>query len=185
MNDVTRTALSRVFMFLAISAVVIAMAGFLGAGRLKATSNFLQFDTVVWYCAGEAVNAHADPYLVEPLRSCESRIAPGYSRAYPWVEPAPLPGYTLTTFSLLARLPFPVVRVCWFYLLVAAIITTAVLLARMARTSTLLVLLCLAMVDGYINLMYGETPPLTVAALVVVPSSVHPSATPQPRSSAH
>jgi hypothetical protein len=105
--------------------------------------------------------------MVEPMRSCESLIAPGYSRAYPWLEPAPLPGYTLAAFSLLAHLPFPVVRVCWFYLLVAAIITTAVLLARMARTSTLLVLLCLAMVDGYINLIYGETPPLAVAALVV------------------
>jgi hypothetical protein len=158
--------LSRAFELIAIAAVVIGMAGFLGAGRVKATSNFIQFDTVVWYCAGEAMNEHANPYLVEPLRSCEKRLEPKYSWPSPWLEPAPLPGYALAVIAVLAHLPFHVFRLLWSYLLIAAIIATAVILAKMARRSTLLVLLCLAMVDGYINLIYGETPPLAVAALV-------------------
>jgi hypothetical protein len=161
-----KSMLSRALQCIAIAAVVIGMAGFIAVGRVKATSNFVQFDTVVWYCAGEALNQHADPYLVEPLRSCEKRLEPKYSWPSPWLEPAPLPGYALAVFAMLARLPFHVVRVLWSYLLIAAILATAVILARMARRSTLLVLLCLASVDGYINLVYGETPPLAVATLV-------------------
>ena len=154
----------RVLGYIAIIAIAIAMAGFLGHGRFKATSYFSQSDTVVWYCAGQAVNERADPYLVEPLRSCEIRYDP--NRKYPWVEPAPLPGYALAAFSFMARLPFPLARTLWFYLLVGLLIVTAILLAKLARIPTLLALLCLAMVDGYFNLFYGELPPIAVAALV-------------------
>jgi len=154
----------RALEYLAILAVVITMASFMSHGRLRPTSYFEQSDTVVWYCAGEAVNERADPYRVEPLRSCEIRHDP--SRKYPWVEPAPLPGYALAAFGLMARLPFSVARTLWFYVLVAAVFGTAVMLGRLARIPTLLALLCLAMVDGFMNLSFGELPPLVVAALV-------------------
>ena len=149
---------------LAIVAVIVAMAGFLGNGHFKATSHFTQSDTTVWYCAGQAVNERADPYLVEPMRACELRYDP--EKQYPWVEPAPLPGYTLAAFSLLARLPFALARTIWFYALIGAILITAVLLAKRAHIPPLVALLCLAMVDGYFNLFYGELPPIAVAALV-------------------
>ena len=154
----------RVLGWISIVAVVIAMAGLLGHGRVTLSSHFDQADTTVWYCAGEAINERADPYRVEPLRSCEIRNDP--SRRYPWVEPAPLPGYALAAFSLMARLPFTLARTLWFYLLVGAVVTTALMLAKLARVPTLLVLLCLAMVDGYFNLFYGELPPIAVAAIV-------------------
>jgi hypothetical protein len=154
----------RVFGYVAFVAIIVAMAGLLGRGGLQATSYFGQSDTAVWYCAGEAVNEHADPYLVEPLRSCEIRNDP--SHKYPWVEPAPLPGYALAGFALMARLPFPLARTLWFYLLIAAVIATAVMIAKLAKIPALLALLCLAMVDGYVNLSYAELPPLVLAALV-------------------
>jgi hypothetical protein len=158
------TNIQRVLSWIAVAVIVVAMTGMWGAGRLHPASIFEQADTTVWYCAGEAVNHHADPYLVEPLRSCEIRNEP--SRHQPWVEPAPLPGYALAAFSLLARLPFDVARTGWFYLLIAAIVGTAVLLAKIARVPVPLVVLALAMTDGYFNLFYGELPPLVVGVLV-------------------
>ena len=158
-------SMRRVLGWVALVAVVLVMGGLFGKGRLALASNFEQADTTVWYCAGEAVNEHADPYRVEPLRSCEKRYEP--SRQLPWVEPAPLPGYALAAFSLLARLPFTLARTLWFYLLIAAIVLSGVLLARLTRLPVLLVMLCLGMADGYFNLFYGELPPLAVAVLVV------------------
>jgi hypothetical protein len=157
--------MKRVAGFIVLVAVIAGMAGLVGGGRFAPASHFRQSDTVVWYCAGQAVNEHADPYRVEPLRSCEIRYDP--SRSYPWVEPAPLPGYTLAAFSLLARLPFPLARMLWFYVLVIAILVTALLLARLARIPVLPALLCLAAADAYFNLFYGELPPLAIGALVV------------------
>ena len=58
----------RVLGWISIVAVVIAMAGLLGHGRVTLSSHFDQADTTVWYCAGEAINERADPYRVEPLR---------------------------------------------------------------------------------------------------------------------
>jgi hypothetical protein len=158
------TNVKRALEALAIVAVIVAMAGFLGNGHFKGTSHFAQSDTTVWYCAGQAVNERADPYLVEPMRACELRYDP--AKQSPWVEPAPLPGYTLAAFSLMARLPFALARTIWFYALIGAISITAVLLARRVKIPPLVALLCLAMVDGYFNLFYGELPPIAVAALV-------------------
>lgn len=157
--------MKRIFEILGMLAVVVAMAGLLGDGHFKPASHFSQSDTTVWYCAGQAANQKADPYQVEPMRSCELRY--DADRTAPWVEPAPLPGYALAAFSLMARLPFTVVRTIWFYFILAAILMTAVLLAQRAKVSPLVALLCLAMVDGYFNLTYGELPPVAVGALVV------------------
>ncbi|MGD0474855.1 MAG: hypothetical protein ABSB70_16795 [Candidatus Velthaea sp.] len=157
-------SVGRVLSSLAIVAVIILMGGFLGQTRFRAASYFPQPDSAVWYCAGKAVNERADPYLVEPLRSCEIRNDPNYR--YPWVEPAPLPGYALAAFALMARLPFPLARILWLYLLIGTVVLTAVVLAKLTRLPTLLTLVCLAMVDGYVNLFYGELPPVVVAALV-------------------
>ncbi len=158
-------SMKRILGWVTLLAVVLAMGGLFGKRGLVLTSNFEQSATTVWYCAGEAVNEHADPYRVEPLRSCEKRYEP--IRKLPWVEPAPLPGYALAAFSLMARLPFALARTLWFYLLIAAVVVSAIVLARLTRLPVLLVMLCLGMADGYFNLFYGELPPLAVAVLVV------------------
>ena len=161
----TRSFILRCAHYAAALAIVIGMAGFLSRGGLSTSTHFEQAVTITWYCAGQAVNEGADPYLVEPLRSCEIRN--GSTRKYPWVEPAPLPGYALAGYALLARLPFAAFRTLWFCLLILSTVITAVVLARLIHTSALLTLLCLAAVDGYANLSYGELPPLAIAALVV------------------
>ena len=52
-------------------------------------------DFTAFYCAGKVVDAHADPYRVEPLRACE-RAAYETPSAPAWeVTPAPFPGYVL------------------------------------------------------------------------------------------
>lgn len=159
----TGRTLRRVAEVVAILAVVVVIGSFARGARLSFIPFGAPTETITWYCAGEAVNARADPYLVEPLRSCE--IAHHADRPYPYVEPAPHPGYTLALFALFARLPFEAAQTLLVYLLVASVVLTAVLLARLTRTPPLLALLCLAPLDGYVNLMYREIPPIAVAAL--------------------
>ncbi len=158
----------RALQLLVMLAIVLVMGRFLERKGFNAASYHPQAITATWYCAGEAIDAHADPYRVEPLRSCELRHST--VRKEPWVEPAPLPGYALAAFGLLARFPFEQARTLWFYALLGAIIVTSFLLARLAHVPPWVALACLAMVDGYINLVYGELPPLSVAALVAAAS---------------
>jgi len=67
---------------------------------------------------------------------------------------------------MLSRLPFPLFRVLWFYLLIISVIISASLLAKFSRVPFLVALLCLAMADAYFNLLYGELPPLVIGALI-------------------
>jgi len=150
--------------YASVAVVIILMAGFFAHGRLHPLSNYEQRVTTTFYCAGQVVNQHKDPYLTEPLRACENHY--NLARKFPWVEPSPLPGYGLAVFGLLARLPFDIAKPLWFYLLIASVVVTAVILAKLIKVPVLLTLLCLALVDGYLNLSLGEPPPFAVLFLV-------------------
>ena len=85
-------------------------------------------DFRAFYCAGAALDAGADPYRAEPLRSCEVAAWEAFPAGYPEVAvPAPLPGYALTPFALLARLPYGVAAALWECALVAAFAGSALL----------------------------------------------------------
>jgi hypothetical protein len=89
-------------------------------------------DLRAFYCAGRTVLAHADPYLAEPLRSCEVRTAreAGLS-PYPGLAlPAPLPLFALLPFAALSPLDFNTVSTLYALLVMAATGATAILLAR-------------------------------------------------------
>ena len=72
-------------------------------------ATYLMGDFRAFYCAGAAVAQHANPYLEEPLRSCEQNAGPPAEPAFlrPVALPAPLPPYALALFVPFARLPFP------------------------------------------------------------------------------
>ncbi|GAC1522262.1 MAG: hypothetical protein NVS2B8_03260 [Vulcanimicrobiaceae bacterium] len=143
---------------LAVSYVGVKTAGTLVASK---SSDFREF-----YCAGEAVVRRADPYRVEPLRSCTRRVEPRTDPAW-LVTPAPLPGYTLALFALLATLPFDLARLVWEGACTASVLLAALALARLTRRSWILMLVVLLPTDGFLNFNYGEIPPLVIAALAV------------------
>ncbi|TAM74861.1 hypothetical protein EPN44_10115 [bacterium] len=117
-----------------------------------------------FYCAGSAVASGASPYLVEPLRSCYHRADTTTHISPSGVEPAPLPGYALAPFAALSSLPVYTAQLLFTVLLIAALIISAWLIGSLTRMPHAVVLLGLLPL-GYLNIAYGEIPPLLVAAL--------------------
>jgi hypothetical protein len=116
-----------------------------------------------FYCAGAAVKDRQNPYLVEPLRSCERRVAPSALPAG-YVEPAPLPGYALIPFAALAMLPPKPAAEVFVLALVIAVVLAAYALAEVlpvARAGLLLAFAPLAL----LNVAYGEIAPIALAGI--------------------
>ncbi|MBD5605363.1 MAG: hypothetical protein IAI48_09770, partial [Candidatus Eremiobacteraeota bacterium] len=117
----------------------------------------------VFYCAGEAVRERRDPYLVEPLRTCEARahvIPPNV------VEPAPLPPPPLGFFAALSVLPYAIASALWALVLVASFLVAGASLVRLApRVPPLAIWTALLPGVLYFNVYYGEIPTLVAGAL--------------------
>lgn len=118
-----------------------------------------------FYCAGQAIGQHADPYLVEPQRSCEHAVA---SESLPesYVEPAPLPGYALAVFAGLARFPVKIAGGIFAAAMVLAVVLLALILAKIARVPPAAVLAVLAPLS-LLNLALGEIPPFAALAIAL------------------
>lgn len=117
-----------------------------------------------FYCAGKAIALHRDPYLVEPLRSCEHAMQHTGQLPRAYVEPAPLPGFALAFFAVLARAPVRVAAAIFAGLILLAVIATALLLAPIARVPVGAVFAVLIPL-GWLNLAFGEIPPFATLAL--------------------
>ncbi len=121
---------------------------------------------MAFYCAGETVRAGKNPYAIEPLRTCEHRVAP-QTNPPDIAEPAPLPGYALAPFVLLARLPYEVAAAIFVALSLAGFVASAFALAALARVPPVTAFASLAVIDGYVDISYGENATLAIAALCI------------------
>ncbi len=121
---------------------------------------------MAFYCAGEAIGTGHNPYRVEPLRSCEHRVAPE-TNPPSIAEPAPLPGYALAPFALLARLDYPIAAAIFVALSLAGFVVSAYTLAPLARVPLATAFSSLIVIDGYIDVSYGENATLALAAVCV------------------
>lgn len=92
------------------------------------------YDFQAFYCAGEALAHHADPYRAQPLASCEHRQTDGtYAALPPGVAlPAPQPPYDIALFALFSLLPFGLAKAAWGALLG---VTAAVAIFAAARVT--------------------------------------------------
>ncbi len=117
-----------------------------------------------FYCSGVAARAHADPYRVEPLRSCEHRVQPEAGWDANLVVPSPIPGYEVALFETLSLLPFDLAKAGWFAVMIGSLAGSAYLLARMTRLPVLVIFLSL-LVANYEGIAFGQLPPLTILAL--------------------
>jgi hypothetical protein len=124
-------------------------------------------DFSAFYCSGKAALAHRNPYLVEPLRSCENAVQPKSADEGGVVTPSPLPGYDLVLFAGLAHLPYELAKAVWYAGLLISIGVATFCLARLTGFPTAFVLLVVVPVDGILNLSFGQVPPIVVAALSV------------------
>jgi len=153
---------------IALFGVLLFLGGAVAHDRLLHKASFLAtnaLDFREFYCGGAAVLQGADPYRVEPLRSCEHRIAPAKEEPAWLAEPAPLPGYSLALFAQFARLDFGLARVLWECLLVGSLIISARLLAGLSRLPFAAVLLVLIPTAGFLNLNFGEPASVVISAL--------------------
>ena len=154
-------AMSTIVLGLFVALVVIGQfAARPHRSYLEATGD----DFAAFYCAGSLAHAHADPYRVEPLRTCERTVSGGGGRAETVVDPAPLPGYAVAFFALVAFLPFAVAKALWFFSMVASLAIAALLLGRMTSFPSLYIFLGLCVAD-YESFQFGQLPPLVIAAI--------------------
>jgi hypothetical protein len=126
-------------------------------------------DFNAFYCAGSALAQGADPYLAEPLGSCERIAQPaplGTGRAALAV-PAPLPPYVLGLFALLAHLPYPVAALVWCAVLLAALGIAVAAMQRATGLPLAAVLAAFVLGDGYASISLGQLAPIAVAGLAL------------------
>ncbi len=125
-------------------------------------------DFRAFYCGGAALNAGADPYLAEPLRGCEIAAYGAFPAGYPDVAvPAPLPGYALVPFALLAHLPYAAAATLWFAGIALALAGSVVLLQRLSALPAGVVWAALLLSVGLVSAFLGQLVPVSLLALVL------------------
>ncbi|MDB5095113.1 MAG: hypothetical protein JWO85_3214 [Candidatus Eremiobacteraeota bacterium] len=131
------------------------------------SETYLMGDFRAFYCAGSAIAQHANPYLEEPLRTCETTAGPPAEPAFlrPVALPAPLPPYALLLFVPFARLPFAMAAVLYGALLVAATAISVALYARVTGTSSIVLNLAFAAIAATVTFYVGQPLPFVMLAL--------------------
>jgi len=127
---------------------------------------YLMGDFRAFYCAGQVIAHHANPYLNQPLRSCEVVAGPP---AEPLgmrsvTLPAPLPPYALLLFVPFAALPFPLAAGCFELFLIAAMTAAIVLYARVAAVPSLWLYLAFAGITASVTYYAGQPVPFVLLA---------------------
>ena len=136
------------------------------SGAVPFPSRAFLYDYRAFACAGKIAGTAADPYLAEPLRSCEHRsgLLAGRSDLALLAVPAPLPGYALAPFALLGRLPSALGATLWLLIsLFGAVVAVRALIA-IARIRARFVLLALGLPLA-LALVLGQLVPLALGAL--------------------
>ena len=134
------------------------------------------YDFRALYCGGAATLARANPYRVEPLRSCEHDRSPSklfLADVPKWVVlPAPYPGYALELFSGLAHFSFPVAKAIYLGLLTAALGYLAIALAALSGWPIFVVGLALLPTVVLYNMWLGSTPQIAMLGLALAAIAV-------------
>jgi hypothetical protein len=126
-------------------------------------------DFNAFYCAGKAITLHADPYRNEPLGTCErSAERPDFLERSPahLAVPAPLPGYALAPFALLALLPYGAAAWIWTFVLLASFVLTIRWLRALTAFPFSAIIAALALSDAYVGITLGQIAPIAIAAVV-------------------
>ena len=128
---------------------------------------YLMGDFRAFYCAGAVIAQGANPYLEEPLRTCEAQAGPPSEPAFLLrvAVPAPLPPYALLPFVPVSRLPFPVAAVLYGLLLIAAMSAAVALFVRVTGVSSVWLNLAFAGITATVTYYIGQPVPFVFLAL--------------------
>jgi len=125
-----------------------------------------QIDFLAFYCAGKVSAARADPYLAEPLRSCEetamASLGPKFKMAPYLVVPAPLPPYVLALFAPFGLASYRVAATLWFALLLGACALTVILLRRLSVLPLLVLFVPVLLADALASILIGQIVPVVL-----------------------
>jgi hypothetical protein len=126
-------------------------------------------DFEAFYCAGESVRLGADPYLAEPIGSCERRPKPEpvIAGTPGLAMPAPVPPFALLPFRVLSPLPFVPAVLVWLAIIVACVAVSVWAVSRFTGLPWPAIALAFALSDGYASLCLGQIAPVAVAAIAV------------------
>lgn len=125
-------------------------------------------DFQAFYCGAQALAAHANPYLNQPIHDCERAGSPSFFAMYPNVTvPAPLPPYALAAFIPLALLPYALAKALWFAILLACTALTVVLTSRLAQIPRALALAATGMAILGPTVLQLALAPVPIALLVL------------------
>lgn len=148
--------------------VVLAVLAFARAvSDLNGPNAFIDLQPM--YCAGATILSHGNPYAVQPLRHCEIAhgLPPGSS-----VVPAPVPGYVLAVFALLAALPYDAIEVAFALAGTASFVCIVVLTARLAKISPIVPMLVMLWTVGYRPVNNGQLSIFATLGIVVAAFAV-------------
>jgi hypothetical protein len=128
---------------------------------------YLMGDFRAFYCAGSAIAHGGNPYLEEPLRSCEATAGPPAEPEFlrQVALPAPLPPYALLLFVPFALLPFPLAAACYVALLISSMTLAVVLLRQVTGASSAVLNVAFAGITATVTYYVGQPVPLVFAAL--------------------
>ncbi len=148
--------------------IIVALLPVVVQAMMIAHTDFLG-DFGAFYCAARAVSHRADPYYIEPLRTCEHSVVPGlvHERNTKLTIPAPLPGYTLAAFVPLSVLPFTAAAVVWLMLLLLAWLACIGTLVRFAGCSWETVLAASSLSLAATAIPLGQIVPVVIAVICV------------------
>jgi len=151
--------LAAVLLFLSIVAVFAPVT--------RPTGLFRDFNA--FYCAGQAIATHHDPYRAEPIGTCERSPKPaGFQAGAEHLSlPAPLPPYALALFVPLSQLPYAAAAGVWSLLLLLALGITVEAIHRVSNIPRATLFAVFAPIEGYSAVYLGEIAPLAVAAVAL------------------
>jgi hypothetical protein len=150
------------------AAILLASVAALAAQTAVVTrTGFLMGDFRAFYCAARVTAQGANPYLAQPLRTCEIGVGRNlFFRKNPGVTiPAPLPGYALAALVPLGVLPFVIAATLWTTLLLCACAACILTLSRFAGIEWQVALAVFALSLCTISLPFGEVVPLALACI--------------------
>lgn len=149
-------------------AILIGIFTFTAGPRTRGVYFVRAFDFRALYCGGVVTLARANPYRVEPLRTCEhTQPDPTFRAQIPgWaVVPAPYPGYALGIFSVFGHLPYQLSKALWLAVLTFSIGVSALALAEITGWPILALATILVPTGLVANLFLGSAPPLALAGI--------------------
>jgi hypothetical protein len=163
---VTPAAAARAFaerpLAVRVALIAVLLAGLAIGARDVSRSWFFplerqQIDLRVLYCAGRAALAGANPYALEPIRTCEHLYTTRLLERSPHLTlPFTLPGYDLPLVDVLARLPLDTASSLFTIMCVLTLGVSIVLVARATGVGFAFAAAALLLSIGFPTLPVGQ-----------------------------